>query len=208
MASFDLQTEGQIKETAKRIFFQKGHIHATTIEIAKEAGISRAMINYYFRRSNLLFEKVLQEAITAKRQELVDVFSSKKSLFAKVSEFIDIIIEQNIDYPYLQNFIVSELAKNPEKTIQLFPNDLKKLKISETIQYQIDQAIKSGLLYPITVEDFMLNLMSLCNYPLVAKPLMQGLFTLSEDEYRSLLVRRKKVILQSIFNVATALSLD
>jgi len=208
MASFDLQTEGQIKETAKRIFFQKGHIHATTIEIAKEAGISRAMINYYFRRSNLLFEKVLQEAITAKRQELVDVFSSKKSLFAKVSEFIDIIIEQNIDYPYLQNFIVSELAKNPEKTIQLFPNDLKKLKISETIQYQIDQAIKSGLLYPITVEDFMLNLMSLCNYPLVAKPLMQGLFTLSEDEYRRLLVRRKKVILQSIFNVATALSLD
>ncbi|HEY9005743.1 MAG TPA: TetR/AcrR family transcriptional regulator [Ohtaekwangia sp.] len=208
MASFDLQTEGQIKETAKRIFFQKGHIHATTIEIAKEAGISRAMINYYFRRSNLLFEKVLQEAITAKRQELMDVFSSKKSLFAKVSEFIDIIIEQNIDYPYLQNFIVSELAKNPEKIIQLFPNDLKKLKISETIQYQIDQAIKSGLLHPITVEDFMLNLMSLCNYPLVAKPLMQGLFTLSEDEYRRLLVRRKKVILQSIFNVATALSLD
>ena len=203
MASFDLQTEGKIKETAKRIFFQKGHIHATTLEIAVEAGISRPMINYYFRRSSLLFEQVLQEAIAAERQELTDVFSSKKSLFEKVSEFIDIIIEQNTDYPYLQNFIVSELAKNPEKTIQFLPNDEGKLKIREIIQGQIDEAIASGLLHPITAEDFMLNLMSLCNYPLVAKPFVQGLFTLNEDEYRSLLLRRKKVILQSIFKVAT-----
>ena len=199
MALFDLQIEGQIKETAKRIFFQKGHIHATTLEIAGEAGVSRAMINYYFRRSSLLFEEVLQDAIAAARQELTDVLSSKKSLSGKVREFIDIMIEQNIDYPYLQNFIVNELAKNPEKTIQLFPNDSRKLKIRKALQSQIDEAIASGLLLPITAEDFMLNLMSLCSYPLVAKPFVQGLFSLNEDEYRRLLLRRKKIILQSIF---------
>lgn len=199
MALFDLQIEGQIKETAKRIFFQKGHIHATTLEIAGEAGVSRAMINYYFRRSSLLFEEVLQDAIAAARQELTDVLSSKKSLSGKVREFIDIMIEQNIDYPYLQNFIVNELAKNPEKTIQLFPNDSRKLKIRKALQSQIDEAIASGLLHPITAEDFMLNLMSLCSYPLVAKPFVQGLFSLNEDEYRRLLLRRKKIILQSIF---------
>ena len=193
------QTEDLIKETAMRLFFQKGHIHATTQEIADEAGVNRALIHYYFRSRDLLFEKVLHETLGAMRQKIDDIFSSDENLFNKISLFIDIFIDQNIDYPYLETFLVTEMAKNNETIKQMRPSDNRRDALKEKIEQQLREEIAAGTMAPISIEHFMINLMSLCNYPLIAKPMVQDFFNFDEAAYKKFLLELRNVVLQTLF---------
>lgn len=196
------ETELLIKETAKNIFFAKGHIQATTQEIAAEAGVNRALINYYFRSRDILFEKVLDETMAELHHKIEGIFSSDDSLFEKVNRFVDTFIDQNIGYPYLENFLITEMVKNPEKIKRFQPHDEQREGIKTLIGNQLEEEIAAGLMAPITMEHFMVNLMSLCSYPLLAKPMVQGLFAFDEKAYRAFLLERKHVVLQTIFKQA------
>jgi len=70
MPVIDAQTEELIKETAMRIFFVEGRLHATTQVIAKEAGVNRGLIYYYFKGRDHLFEVVVKEAVMVVRNRL------------------------------------------------------------------------------------------------------------------------------------------
>lgn len=199
MTTENIQTEELIKETAKRLFFQKGHIHATTQEIANEAGVNRALIHYYFRSRDLLFEKVLDETIGAMHKKMDSIFLTNDSLRVKISRFIDAFIDQNIDYPYLENFLITEMAKSPEKIKQL-PNQEKKEEFKKFIEKQLSDEIAVGTMAPIKLEHFIVNLMSMCNYPLLAKPLIQNAFGFDEPSYKNFLLERKRVVYRTIFN--------
>ncbi len=49
MAARDTGAEQKIKDTAKRLYFAEGRINATILDIADAAGVSRTLVNYYFR---------------------------------------------------------------------------------------------------------------------------------------------------------------
>jgi len=51
-------TEDKIVEAAKKVFIQKGMDGARMQQIADEAGINKALLHYYFRTKNKLFEKI------------------------------------------------------------------------------------------------------------------------------------------------------
>jgi TetR/AcrR family transcriptional regulator len=199
MAIKTQQTEDLIKETAMRLFFQKGHINATTQEIADEAGVNRALIHYYFRSRDLLFEKVLHETLGATREKIDAIFSSNDTLYNKISRFIEIFIEQNIDYPYLENFLVTEMVKNPTKVKELHPAEEKRERLRKILEEQIKEEIAAGNIEPIGIEHFMVNLMSLCNYPLIAKPMVQDFFHFDDAAYKRFLLERRNVVLQTMF---------
>src|SRR5271170_639213 len=103
------QTELLIKETAKRVFFQKGLLNATTQQIADEAGVNRALINYYFRSRNQLFKVVLEDAINETRDKIDLIFNSEESFKSKISKYLDVFIDRNAEFPYIQNFIITEI---------------------------------------------------------------------------------------------------
>src|SRR5438045_3908441 len=108
-------TETLIKETAKRILFQKGYLNATTQEIADEAGINRALIHYYFRSREKLMDTLIQEVIAERKEKHNKILSSDLSLQEKIRKFLDVFTERAIQNPHLENFIVTEMARQPEK---------------------------------------------------------------------------------------------
>ncbi len=55
-------TEGQILNAAENVFQKKGMDGARMQEIADEAGINKAMLHYYYRSKQLLFEAVFTNA--------------------------------------------------------------------------------------------------------------------------------------------------
>ena len=77
MAQRDTGTEQLIKDTAKRIFFSEGKLHATTQDIADAAGVNRTLLNYYFRSRDILFEQVAAEAMAEMKAVMDSVFSAK-----------------------------------------------------------------------------------------------------------------------------------
>ena len=57
-------TEQAILQTAETEFLDKGFALAKTTEIAKQAGVTHAMLHYYYRTKEKLFERVFQEKVS------------------------------------------------------------------------------------------------------------------------------------------------
>jgi TetR/AcrR family transcriptional regulator len=193
-----LQTEKLIKEKAKKLFFQKGFLDATTQEIADEAGVNRALIHYYFKSRELMLDILLEETILEKKERFTRILSSDLPFKKKIATYINAVVDHGLEYPYLENFIISETARHPDKVKNLcvkYPT-----KSSDLIREQLEQEIKKKKLAPISPEQFMVNVIALCNYPLLSKAILRTVHGMTDAAYRKFLTERKKVIFSTIFN--------
>jgi AcrR family transcriptional regulator len=197
MAS-DEKTEELIKEKAKILFFQKGFLNATTQEIADEAGVNRALIHYYFRSREQMLETLLDETMIEKKDRVQNILKSSLPFRKKIALYIDTVVDYGLTYPYLDNFIIHETARRPDK-VRAFCSK-SRVKSSDLIREELEKEIKEGKIANISAEHFMINLSSLCNYPLLAKPVLQTIHNLNESAYRKFLLERKAIIYRTIFN--------
>lgn len=194
----DQATEELIKEKAKILFFQKGFLDATTQEIADEAKVNRALIHYYFRSKEHLMDVILGEVITRKRERVRAIFSSKLTFREKIAVYINAIIDQGLQFPYLENFIVSETARDPNRADMICSP--AKTKSADLIREDHAAEIKKGKLGSMSAEHFMVNLSAMCNYPLLAKSILKTVHGMTDQSYRKFLHDRKSIIYQAIFN--------
>jgi AcrR family transcriptional regulator len=194
----DQATEELIKEKAKALFFQKGFLDATTQEIADAAKVNRALIHYYFRSKEQLMDTILEEVVKRKRARIKAVFTSLLSFREKIAVYIDTVVEQGLLYPYLENFIITETARNSER-VNLLCSPTKP-KTVDLIRDDLEEEIRKGKLGPVTAEHFMINLSSMCNYPFLAKGILKSIYGMTDQSYRKFLQDRKKNIYRAIFN--------
>jgi len=192
------QTELLIKETAKRVFFQKGILNATTQQIADEAGVNRALIHYYFRSRNQLFKTVLEDAVNETRDKIDSIFNSDESFKSKISKYLDVFIDRNAEFPYIQNFIITEIMQDPEKMKEYFSR--KRNHLMKHIVPPLKKEIEKGTMQAVDPEHFIVNMMAMCSYPLVAKPFIQNMFSYDDKAYKKFLKERKQVIYKVLFN--------
>ena len=197
-ADVEIQTEKLIKETAKILFFQKGLLKATTQEIANEAGVNRGLIHYYFRWREQMLETLLEETHQEKKDRIRKILTSSLPFKEKIASYIDAVVDYGLKYPYLDNFIISEIARRPDKLKLLCAKD--RLKSTDLIRDALNKEIKKGKIAAVSAEHFVVNLISLCNYPLLAKSLIQTIHGMTHTAYRKFLVERKQIIFRTIFN--------
>lgn len=194
----DQATEDLIKEKAKVLFFQKGFLDATTQEIADEAKVNRALIHYYFRSREQLMDSILEEVVNRKRARVSAIFKSSMSFREKIAVYINMIVDQGLLFPYLENFIINETARDPERAN--FLCSPAKTRTTELIRDDLAAEIKAGKLGPMTAEHFMINLSSMCNYPFLAKSILKSVHGMTDQSYRKFLQDRKQIIYRAIFN--------
>ena len=82
-------TEERILESARQIFQAKGLQGARMQEIADKAGINKAMLHYYYRSKELLFEAVFEEAANRIFPKIVELLNTDYPLFEKIEYFVD-----------------------------------------------------------------------------------------------------------------------
>jgi TetR/AcrR family transcriptional regulator len=193
-----VQTEELIKRTAKKVFFQKGFLDATTQEIADEAGVNRALIHYYFRSREQLLDTIIEESVREKKEKVRAILTSDFSFREKIGKYIDMMIDRGIEYPFMENFLINEMARKPDNLKVLCSID--KIKSSDLIKKDLEAEIARGKIVPITPQHFMINLSSMCAYPIIAKPIFQMVHGMSDSDYKKFLLDRKKIIFDTVFN--------
>lgn len=191
-------TEELIINTAKHIFFFKGDYHATTQDIADAAGINRALIHYYFRTREQLMEAVLKVATTKMNERLYLITQSEVSFKEKISNLIHIIIDGMMETPYLENFVVNEYNRlnltcvaNPHK--ELIENCLA------GFMTEMRDEMQKGTIQTMEPLHFVINLVSLCAYPISMRPMIQRTFGLEDEYYQQFIQDQKKNIYKMIF---------
>jgi AcrR family transcriptional regulator len=198
METLSTDVEQLIKDTAKKIFFVEGKLHATTQDIADAAGINRAAIHYYYRSRKLLFDKVFEEAMDEFRTKLRIVVEREELPFRElVASLIEFLLKKSMDHPFLELFLVAELNTNTEVKRVLLP-EAAASRITMLNDY-ISKEVAAGTMKPIAPEHFIINLMSLCSFPFLAKPIVKNAIGLSEEDYTRFIAERKNVIMQQIF---------
>ena len=198
METLSTDTEQLIKNTAKEVFFKQGLLHATTQDIADAAGINRASIHYYYRSRKLLFDKVFAEAMEEMDTKLLAVIKQALPFRQMVENFIDLFLQKSMEHPYLELFLVTELIANPATTHVLLNAD-ERTATTAMLQNSIAREVAAGTMRPIKTQHFIINLMSLCSFPFMAKPMVKTAVNLTEEEYTTFIRERKEVILKLIF---------
>jgi TetR/AcrR family transcriptional regulator len=192
MATRDTGTEKLIKDTAKRVFFAEGRLHATTQDIADAAGVNRTLVNYYFRSIDVLIGQVYKEAMQELTKRLDDVMVSDLPFKKKIENFIEVFLTEAVAFPYQETFLVTEMLSNTAKF-----DESKPQKINSFLK-QIQAEMDAGHIKPMNPIHFMMNLFSLMVYPLIMGPLYKQLFNLNSASYTELIQERKQLICEMI----------
>ena len=106
-------TEIQILNAAKTVFQQKGMDGSRMQEIADEAGINKAMLHYYYRSKQILFEAVFNHAFALLAPQLNKILNDDSSIEEKIRNFTSNYISFVNKHPYLPNFVIQEINRNP-----------------------------------------------------------------------------------------------
>lgn len=182
-------TETEILAAAQRIFQTKGMEGARMQEIANEAGINKALLHYYFRSKQLLFEAVFKAAFKLLAPQLNKVLNEDSSLFDKITSFSHNYISFVMKHPYLPNFIIQELNRNPDFITKLTSEE--HFPSLEKFKKQVVENIESGVIRPIQPEQLLINIIALNVFPFIAAPLLKGFLGIADTDFKQLVEQRK-----------------
>lgn len=189
-------TEDKILEAAKKVFVKHGLEGTTMQKIADEAGINKSLLHYYYRSKDKLFATVLKYAFRFIIPQVKDILYSDDDIFVKieklVSEYIDMLRKNSL----IPVFIIHEINRNPDSIVQI----MKEAGFNPNILLKsIEEEIRKGNIRPVEPRHLVINIISLCIFPIIARPLAQRIFFENKPiAYDQFLNERKKVVAELI----------
>lgn len=196
-------TEQKIMDAAKEVFQQKGMTGARMQEIADKAGINKALLHYYYRTKEKLFDKVFEIAFSIFIPRMQEIMLSEKPVFEKIEFFIENYMDLLTKHPYIPIFVINELNRNPQILVNIFEKniDIKENKLFEKIDAQIQAEVQKGIIKPIDTRNLMMNVIGLIVFPIAARPIIQGImFDNDKKQYDTFLKQRKDFVKDFIIN--------
>lgn len=199
------ETEQQILNAARKIFAIKGY-HGTKMEdIAREANVNKASLHYYYRSKDKLFDLIFNEVLTSVSNNLIPLLDDDIDFKTKINRIITTYIDIFIEHPYIPDFIIHELSSNPERHELLLKNHKLLSKYYLRFLVEIRKELKSSNLSSISAFELILNIISLCVFPFIGKPIIIRISKSFEDsQFEKLMHKRKTdiadLILKSINN--------
>lgn len=188
------ETERQILEAAKKVFIAKGFDGARMQEIADEANINKAMLHYYFRSKDLLFETILVTAMEGIMPLLVEALSGDGTVMEKIERLVDAYMDNIIEQPHIPLFLLHELSQRRLKVASSMVERMRKVEQPDRFMQQISDEVNAGMIRSFDPRQVMMNIMGLIIFPFVGRPIFKNLFQLGDQEYRALMMERKQVI--------------
>lgn len=192
------QTEEQIFLAAQRVFQEKGFAGARMQEIADEADINKSMLHYYYRSKEKLFLEVFQTSVKKIFPQLISILSSDDELEAKVKKVVEFYYNTFRKNPYLPSFVLHEMNQHPKRFKEFIKS--QNIQIPNEFAVQLKKEIEKGRIMPMKPTHFLINIVSLCLMPVIARTLVQTLFSLNDDEFDAFLSERKELIPRIIFS--------
>jgi AcrR family transcriptional regulator len=171
-------------------------------EIADEAGMNKALLHYYFRSKENLFKAVFKDIFTKFFSRVKETLFSDKPAEEKMIYFIDNYIDMIEANPYVPQFIINEINRDPKM--------LKSLMFESGIEPQqiLEMFLNEAKLNNLTNTDprhIVVSLLGMLILPFAARPLLQMVY-FNDDAaaYNQFLRERKDVVKNMILKFLEA----
>jgi AcrR family transcriptional regulator len=166
----DSKTEDVILDAAKVVFMEFGLYGARMQQIADRAGINKALLHYYFRNKERLFDRVFENALARYFQNMEVLQDESLPIIDRIHSYADRFIDFLTEYPQMAIFLIKEVSLNQP----LFEEKVNShIKENPSLIAVINQGIQRGEIQFINAMLFFVNLVSLCTYPFVARPIFK-----------------------------------
>jgi TetR/AcrR family transcriptional regulator len=186
----DQNTEEKILAAAKKVLFSKGYAGARMQDIADEAGINKALLHYYFRSKDKLFELIFKEAIGKLMPQISSIFSDASISFNdKIRAFCSSYIGTWLEHPYIPMFVLHELHSNSGKDVLRLVDDPKINPIRQIVG-AIEVAVKKKEIRAVDPRHMLLNMISLCIFPFMGGPVFKKVAGMTDKQFDAMLRQR------------------
>ena len=195
-------TETRILQAAEKEFFEKGYAGARTASIAEAAGVTHAMLHYYFRTKDKLFERIVSGKINMLGEIILSAIGDEN---LPLEDRIRQGVERHFDFVSLNRdlprFIVNEVLTHPERveTLKASMQDVVN-GFLDNLQQEIDEYAGKGLCRQVDARTLLIDIVSLNVFPFMAAPIVCGAIGDSFGDYEEFLALRKKENVETILN--------
>src|SRR4029079_17073897 len=189
----DKGAEGKILAAARKVFTTKGMAGARMQDIADEAGINKALLHYYFRDKDKLFETIFMSEAKKFFPKINAIFQSDDPLFEKIEKFVNEYIDEMLENPYLPWFVLNEINRDPDQFMYKVWGENNLPKPGKFLD-QIEKEIKNGTIKRISPVHLLMNLLSMTIFPFVARPMITRNLHMTDFRLRETMEERKKEI--------------
>lgn len=186
----DKSTEEKIKIAAEKLFMEKGFSGTRTRDIAEAADINLALLNYYYRSKENLFNMIIMEKLDKFVSVMIEILNDNSTSF---EEKIDLMVNRYSDLmmndPQLPLFLMGEVQQNPDFFME-------KLNVKEKIK-------DTSFGFETKESEIMLvlDIISLIFYPFIVRNAFESLFGLSHDHYNAMLNARRKYLSHFLYEL-------
>lgn len=178
-------TEEKILCAAEKIFVKNGFDGTKMRDIADEAGVNLALINYYFGSKNALFETVMTRALIRFRDAMLGmVHDEATGLEEKLRLIVHGYSEMLEENPLLPSFVMSAFPDGEENFSRKFAVD--DVFVGSSIQRQL---MERGLNEEQS-EQFLVNMFSLLVGSILTAPMSRIVLKKDSGQMKDFLARR------------------
>ncbi len=189
-------TEQKIFDAAHTVFLQKGMDGAKMQEIADKAGINKALLHYYYRSKEKLYESVARAILSKAVPVVQQIIENELPLEEKIRRFIDFYISLISRNTFIPLFILTEINKHPDRFIDnVLPKDLPR---PEVFFRQVEAEIAAGRIRPIKPQHLLVNTIAMCVFPFVGKPMIRIFLGMGPGEMKIFMEERKAQVTEFV----------
>ncbi len=197
------QLEEKILQSAEELFMENGYDATSTTDIAKRAGCNQALLHYYFRTKENLFQQIFTNKFQLVLHYIHSDGEEKLNFNHALSQLIDSYFNMLSHNRKLPFFLMTELVMNEERrqTMRMkVTSDVKSLNYYAEWDRLVREEVEKGNIRPIETMDLTLDVISLVVFTFLSLPLYSDMFLQNPEEIESYLVHRKEEIKTLIFN--------
>ena len=191
--------EDKILEAAEILFLEQGFVKTTTGQIAKMAGCNQALVHYYYRTKDKLFDQVFEKKIKETLPNLMRSFDTADTFKGKISNLVEAHFDALLQNPKLFPFIFNEATSNPQrvqsmvKKVSVFP-----MEAMQKIGKELEDEFEKGNIAKISLMDLLLTIGSLNLGFVIIISILKNVMSYSEEQIDSIMRTRKKEIVNTI----------
>ena len=202
MSDNEKQTEEKIFEAATLVFEEKGMAAARMQDIADCAGINKALLHYYFRSKEKLFNAVFEKLAQKMFAKFTQVFVADVPLEEKIRFFFREHISFLQKNEKLPGFILNEINQNPERIKRLLNNIDYKVIWQKTMERHKDEIDKYNF-NEKRMPQVITTIIAMSVFPFAAKGILNVIFESMGIDYNKYIEERKEFAAEFVIKAIT-----
>lgn len=194
MNALKVETEQKIIDAAHEVFIEKGLDGARMQEIADRAGINKALLHYYFRSKEHLFDAIFQDTFQRIIPQFAQILKTKNNPYDMVQVLLEFYNNFFRENPFMPQFFFHEIWQNPDR----IAGAIKSQEINpEEVISMINDKIPPFYDSEFLPQHMIANIMGMLLFPHIARPLFQRLFfNNNETQYNQFLSERTDFLME------------